>query len=103
MLTVYKEGLCSSWDPILSMGHLWPPLKVGSWGTWVAQSVRRLTGSGHDLTVHGFKPYIGLAAVIPEPTSDPLSPSLSAPPLLALSLSKINKHLKRKGVRCSTN
>ena len=27
-----------------------------------------------------------------EPASDSVSPSLSAPPLLALSLSKINKH-----------
>ena len=31
-----------------------------------------------------------------EPASDSVSPSLSAPPLLALSLSKINKHIKKK-------
>ena len=39
--------------------------------------------------VRGFKPCIGLSAVSTEPTSDPLSTSLAAPPLLILSL-KIN-------------
>ena len=36
------------------------------WGTWVAQSVKHQTldfGSGHDLTVCGFEPCIGLYAV----------------------------------------
>ena len=33
-----------------------------------------------------------LAAQSPEPASDSVSPSLSAPPLLILSLSKMNKH-----------
>ena len=55
-------------------------------------------GSGHDLTVCEFEPRVGLCADTwsLEPASDPVSPSLSAPPLLALSLSlslsKINKH-----------
>ena len=34
-----------------------------SWGTWVVQSVKHPTldfGSGPDLTVHEFKPHIGL-------------------------------------------
>ena len=46
---------------------------------------------------HEFEPRIGLSAVSTKPTSDPLSPSLSAlPPLLSLSsLSKINKHFKK--------
>ena len=64
-------------------------------GTWVAQSVKRPTlgfGSGHDLTVHEFKPCIGLCADSMESARDPLLPSLSAPPLhtqaCALSLSK---------------
>ena len=64
----------------------------------MAQSVKRLTlgfGSGHDLMVHyEFKPCIGLSAVSSEPASDPLSPSLSVPPLVILSLPlslKINK------------
>ena len=34
--------------------------------------------SGHDLTVHEFKPPIGLSAVSVEAASDPLSPSLRA-------------------------
>ena len=39
-------------------------------------------GSGHDLTVPEFKPHIELNAVSAKPSSDPLSPSLSVPPLL---------------------
>ena len=42
--------------------------------------------SGHDLAVCEFEPCIGLSALSKEPTSDPLSLSLSAPPLLVLSL-----------------
>ena len=66
-------------------------------GAWVAQLIEHVTpdfGPGHDLTVCGFKTHIGLCADSPEPAWDSLSPSLSAPPLLAhfcsLSL-KINK------------
>ena len=57
----------------------------------MAQSVKHLTldfGSGHDLTVCEFKPHIGLCTDSVEPTWDSLSPSLSALPLLMLSLSK---------------
>ena len=66
-------------------------LKIHWRGAWVAQSVKHSTldlGSGHDFTVHGFKPHS------PEAAWDPLPPSLPAPPLLvlSLSLSKINKH-----------
>ena len=65
----------------------------------MAQSVELLTldfSSGHDLRVHGFKPHVGLSADSVESVWDSLSPCLSAPPLLALSLSlilslKINK------------
>ena len=55
-------------------------------------------GSGHDPVVHGFEPPVGLCADSsePGPASDSVSPSLSAHPLLAfslsLSLSKINEH-----------
>ena len=63
----------------------------------MAQSVRHLTldfGSYHDLMVREFEPRVGLCAdSLDSPSSDSLSPSLSAPPLLMLSLSfKINKH-----------
>ena len=55
----------------------------------MAQSVERPTlgfGSGSwVLTVRGFEPHIWLCAGSAEPAWD--SPSLSAPPLLALSLS----------------
>ena len=59
-------------------------------------------GSGRDLTVHEFQPHIGLSAVRAEPASDPLSPSRSAPPPLApslsLSLSLKNKHDKIQSI-----
>ena len=44
-------------------------------------------GSGHDLTDHEFEPHVGLCAGSEESAWDFLSPSLSAPPLLMLSLS----------------
>ena len=46
-------------------------------------------GSGHDLEVCGFETRVSsmLAAQSLEPVSDSVSPSLSAPPWLALSLS----------------
>ena len=56
----------------------------------MAQSVKRPTldfGSGRDLAVGEFKPCVRLCADSSEPASDSLSPSLSAPPLLALFLS----------------
>ena len=59
----------------------------------MAQSVERPT-SGHDLTAHEFEPHVGFSALGMEPTSDPLYPSLSAPPPLSLSQKKnikINK------------
>ena len=61
------------------------------WGTWVAQSVKRLTldlSQGHDLTAREFEPCIGLCTDGAEPSWDFLSPCLSAPPLLSLSLAK---------------
>ena len=44
-------------------------------------------GSGHDLTVLEFEPHVGLRADSVEPAWDSLSPSPSAPPLLACSIS----------------
>ena len=58
----------------------------------MAQSVKHLTlhfGSGHDLTVHEFKPHIRLRAGSVEPAWI-LSLPLSAPPQLPLSV-KLNK------------
>ena len=58
----------------------------------MAQSVKCLTldfGTGHDL-----EPCVVLCTDSTEPAWDSLSPSLSAPSPLALSL-KINKHLKK--------
>ena len=43
-------------------------------------------GSGYGLRVHEFKLSVGLHANSVEPARDSLSPSLSAPPLLAFSL-----------------
>ena len=58
-------------------------------GTWVAQSVTHLTldfGSGCDLMFPEFEPHVGLCADIVKPVWDSVSLSLSAPPLLTLSL-----------------
>ena len=62
-------------------------------GAWVAQLVKHLTldfSSDHDLTVHEFQPHVGLLTDSMEPAWDSLSPALSAPSLLPVSL-KINK------------
>ena len=81
----------------------------------MAHTVKHLTldlCSGHVLAVPGFEPWIslcagsmelvhefkspiGLAAVSSEPASDPLFPSLSAPPLLMPVLSLF---LKKKSI-----
>ena len=55
-------------------------------GTWVAQSVKRLTldfQSGHDLGVCEFEPHIGLHADSAEPAWDSLSLPLSLSPFLS--------------------
>ena len=73
------------------------------WGTWVAQSVKRLTldfGSGHDLTVCEIESHVGLCTDSVEPAWGLLSPSLSAPPLFICAQIEINLKkifLKRKG------
>ena len=56
--------------------------------------------SGHGLTVCEFVPPIGLSTVSTEPASDPLSPSLLAPPQLSLS-KIINKHFFLKRMETS--
>ena len=69
-----------------------------SWGTWVAQSVKCLTSSQVIISQFmGSNPVSDseLTAQSLEPASDSVSPSLSAPPLLVLSVSqKMNKNLK---------
>ena len=54
----------------------------------MAQSVEHPTSAW--VMISWLKPHIGLSAVSMEPTLGPLSPSLSAPRLLMLSVSKIN-------------
>ena len=49
--------------------------------------------SSHDLAVCEFEPHIRLTAVGPEPTSNPLSPSLPARLLLVFSLSPLSLSL----------
>ena len=75
----------------IKFGHL-----GSSGGPWVVQSVKHLTlgfSSDRDLTVRGFEPGIRLCTGSAVPAWNPLSLSLSAPPLLTLSVSfsKINK------------
>ena len=78
-----------------SQSHIIPDLEdrfykgTTPWGTWVAQSVKRLTldfGLDHDLKVCEFEPHVGLCADSADPTWDLVSPSVSVPPLLARSL-----------------
>ena len=64
----------------------------------MAQSVKHLAfdfGLGHDLTVCEFEPHIQLCADCAEPAWDPLSPSISTPLLLVLSLSKNKTNLNK--------
>ena len=68
-------------------------------GAGVAPSVKHLTldlGSGYDLTVHEFDPHIGFTLTVWSLLGI-LSPSLSAPPPLALYIFlKINKNNLKK-------
>ena len=71
------------------------PNKIEHRGVWVAQSVECWTSA--QVMISQFEsssPTLGsvLAAQSLEPGLDSVSPSLSAPPLLVLSLLKINKH-----------
>ena len=88
-------------DYVLQTGPVCAPLegskplgtfgKNGVEGVSAARSIERLTfdfGPGHDLTVHEIKPHIRLCADSNEPAWDSLSLSLSAPPLLTLSVSQ---------------
>ena len=61
-------------------------------GTWLAQSDKHAT---LDLRVVGSSPVLGsgLAAQSLEPALDSVSPSLSAPPLLALCLYELIKKI----------
>ena len=68
----------------------------------MAQSVEHPTlVSGHDLTVHEFKPCTRLTAISKEPASDPLSlPCCLCPtPVHTLALSKIN--IKKKKLKAT--
>ena len=64
----------------------------------MCQLVKHLTvdfGSGCNLMVHGLEPHVTLCSDSMEIAWDSLSPSLSAPSLLALSVSLskyLNKH-----------
>ena len=77
------------------------PLRVSGrhekrWGAWVAQSVKHPTSPQAVISrLVSSSPASGsvLTAQSLEPASDSVSPSLSSPPLLALSLfQKIHKH-----------
>ena len=63
-------------------------------GAWVAQSVKHLTSSGHDLMVHQFEPCVGLCADSSEPGpcfGFCVSLSLCPSPARALTLSLKDK------------
>ena len=50
-----------------SQPEVWRARRDGCRGSCLAQSVKNLMGSGHDLTVCGFKPHAGLCADSSEP------------------------------------
>ena len=58
----------------------------------MAQSIKRLTGSGHDLLVCEIEPRIELTAVSAEPAWDPLSPAPPSSPAYMCTVSLKNKH-----------
>ena len=69
-------------------------------GAWVAQSVELPASAQVTISRSvGSSPASGSVPTAQslEPVSDSVSPSLSAPPQLVLSLSKINKHSGRLG------
>ena len=78
-------------------------------GTWVVQSVKRLTldfGSGHDLMVCEIEPHVESHFGNAEPAWDSLSPSLSLypSPTYALFLSlKITKLFKKENTMTIVN
>ena len=58
------------WTVSAAMGVVCVPPKPKSGDSWVAQSVKHPTldfASGHDLTVRGFKPWVGLCDDSTEP------------------------------------
>ena len=74
-------------------------------GAWVAQLVEHQTlgfGSGHDLTAPEFEPHWS-SALTARSLPGILSPSLSAPPLLTLSLeiNKLKNNFKKEGELCT--
>ena len=71
---------------------------INNRGAWVAQLIERLTSAQVMISWSvSLSPVLGsvLTAQSLEPTSDFASPLLSAPLPLVLSLSKINKRLKK--------
>ena len=72
---------------------------------WLSQLNIRLLISAQDLTVHEFKPHIGLYADGAEPAWDSLSSLSLCPPLLAhthtLSLKIVNTRFKKCNNMCT--
>ena len=90
-LSVTLLSLFGCWSGVLGSILKWPVSgRLGGSVGWASDF-----GSGHDFRVLEFKPHIRLIAASVEPASDPLSPSLSAPPPLMFCLSKINKCKKK--------
>ena len=95
-----RKGLWICFPPIIkdSIQNLILTLKIMSiCGAWVAQWVKHPTSA--QVMISRFMSWSPasssvLTARSLEPASDSVSPSLSAPPLLVLCLSKINKNVK---------
>ena len=95
---LYKVSLVFRLLRAKAVPDLWISLRAGhhikyakNWGAWVAQSVELPTSPRVTISRSvSSSPALGsgLMAQSLEPASDSVSPSLSAPPLLVLSLSE---------------
>ena len=89
------RAVFAGWRQMVQVAHL----TLYERGVWVAQWVEHPTSA--QVTISPFvssSPASGsvLTTRSPDPASDSVSPSLSAPPCLcSVSLSKINKHKKK--------
>ena len=91
-------GRSAAWAEPSRSPKLGTTRKEGDWGAWVAQPVEHLTSAQVMISLSvSSSPVSGsvLTAQGLEPASDSVSPSLSAPPLLTLSLS-VSLFLKTK-------
>ena len=78
------------------MAQKMPPLGVPGWFSWLSIYLILGFGSGHDLTVPGFKPCIRVCTDSVELAWDSLSLFLFPFPIRSVSFSKRNRKKKKE-------